>query len=239
MIFLFLVDLARGSLRSSGRPDWIAITYVCRYWRSAALGQPKLWSSITPGLSISWFQAMVERSAPLLMSIDIRIRPCFEDGLGSLAASKLLLTSRIRTLCLSGYRADILSILDRLCGPSPLEALDLWVMFSTVHPLAVDLPVALFGGKAPQFRHLKFETITRIRAPGWLLAGVTHFTTCERISLHELLGALQAMPQLEVLRIMKVFNIWYETDLPSMCRRGAPRCHASRSSPSAALSRTS
>jgi len=145
------------------------------------------------------------------MSIDMRIRPCFEDGLESLTASKLLLTCpRIRTLRLSGDRVDILSILDHLCSQSPLEVLDLWVLASTSDD--IDLPVALFGGNAPHFRHLKFETFARIRAPGWLLAGVTHFTTGAIFSVRELLGALQAMPQLEVLCIVENFNLW--TDPP-------------------------
>ena len=154
---------------------------------------------------------MVERSAPLPMRIDIHIRPCFADGLELLATSKLLLTCpRIRTLRISGYRADILSILDRLCSPTPLEALDLWVMAYATDD--VNLPVALFGGEAPHFRHLKFETIARIRAPGWLLAGVTHFTASAVFSLHELLDMLQAMPQLEVLCVMEIIDLWRETD---------------------------
>ena len=60
-------------IRSWGRPNWIEITYVCRYWRSAALDLRKLWSSITPELSITWSQAMIERSSPLSMSITMRV----------------------------------------------------------------------------------------------------------------------------------------------------------------------
>ncbi|KAH8989868.1 hypothetical protein EDB86DRAFT_2940852 [Lactarius hatsudake] len=43
-IFLFLAGLypLPPSLNSSGQPDWIAVAYVCRYWREAALGMPKL-----------------------------------------------------------------------------------------------------------------------------------------------------------------------------------------------------
>ncbi|KAH9022381.1 hypothetical protein EDB83DRAFT_86928 [Lactarius deliciosus] len=214
-VFLFLADLCLPPRRFSpfpypSRPVWIAITYVCRYWRSAALGLYELWSSITPGLSISWSRSMIERSAQLPMRIDMRIRPCFADGLEALAASKLLLRSPgIRTLRLSGYRADILNILDHLCSPSSLENLDLWVMaYASDY---VDLPVALFGGKTPHFRHLKFETTTRVRAPPWLLAGITHFTTSAVFSLHEFLGVLQEMQQLEVLRLVTIFGPWRVT----------------------------
>ncbi|KAH9023096.1 hypothetical protein EDB85DRAFT_1992705 [Lactarius pseudohatsudake] len=217
-IFLFLADLClppRGfsPFPYPSQPVWIAITYVCRYWRSAALGLYELWSSITPGLSLSWSRSMIERTAQLPMRIDMRIRPCFADGLEALAASKLLLASPgIRTLRLSGYRADILKIVDHLCSPSSLENLDLWVMaYASDY---VDLPVALFGGKTPHFRHLKFETTTRVRAPPWLLAGITHFTTSAVFSLHEFFGVLQEMQQLEVLRLVTIFGPWRVTGPP-------------------------
>ncbi|KAH9055321.1 hypothetical protein EDB87DRAFT_1336199 [Lactarius vividus] len=133
IIFLDLVDyfLARKesvqeALHSSGRPHWIAITYVCRNWRSAALSQPELWSSITLNLSIFWSRVMVERSAPLSMRIDMEVG-CSIGGFNSLTVSELLLTSslRIRTLRLSGLSYPILSIFNRICSPSLLEALDI------------------------------------------------------------------------------------------------------------------
>ncbi|KAH9055324.1 hypothetical protein EDB87DRAFT_1641794 [Lactarius vividus] len=204
-IFLFLVGLyvARESLHSSGRPDWIAITYVCRYWRSAALGQPELWSSITPGFSFSWSRAMVERSAPLPMRINMHIRPFFHSGLESIAASELLSASRIRSLRLSGHPADVLEVLNRLGNPSPLVSLSLWV---TRVGEPVDLPEAMCDGDTPHLRRLTFETPACIRAPVWLLAGVTHFTTSASVSLHELLLPLQAMPQLQTLRVVQLLN---------------------------------
>src|SRR6266404_2400925 len=69
-----------------------SITYVCCYWRSAALGLYEHWSSFTSGLSISWSRTMIERSAPLPMRIDIRIGFCFHDGVDSFAISGLLFT---------------------------------------------------------------------------------------------------------------------------------------------------
>ena len=142
---------------------------------------------------------MIERSAPLPMHIDTHIGACYTNGLESLAASELLFTaSKIRTLRLSGYPADILSVLDRIRSPS-LESLDLYARDSRQ---PVDLPEALFGGKAPHLRYLKFENFACIRAPRWLLANITHFTTNASVQMHDLLSELQSMPQLEVLCIM-------------------------------------
>ncbi|KAH9002038.1 hypothetical protein EDB86DRAFT_353532 [Lactarius hatsudake] len=209
-IFLFLADISfpLTYLSSPGQPPWIAITYVCRYWRSAALGLLELWSSITPDLSASWSRAMMERSAPLLMSIDISIGASCRNGLGLLAASELLTTtSRIRTLRLSGGPDDIISVFGRLRSPSPLESLSLRLIARGGQ--SVDLPKAFFGRKAPNLRYLTFENSTAcIRAPDRLLNRITHFTTSASTDLYELLIALCSMPLLEVLRIENIYNVW-------------------------------
>ncbi|KAI0265967.1 hypothetical protein BC834DRAFT_877173, partial [Gloeopeniophorella convolvens] len=87
-IFLLTAELlASETTTTSSRPEWIPMTQVCRQWRAAALGLRELWSSITPGLSISWAQAMLERSAPLPVHVSIRISTATgSDGLHPLAA---------------------------------------------------------------------------------------------------------------------------------------------------------
>jgi len=87
----------------------------------------------------------------------------FEDGLKLLVASELLPSaSRIRTLRLSGEPADVLKVLNRLCSPSPLESLSLW-MTGMGEP--VDLPETLCDRDAPHLRRLAFGTPACIRAP--------------------------------------------------------------------------
>jgi hypothetical protein len=153
---------------------------------------------------------MLERSAPLPVRIDIRVSSSSADGLNPLAASELLFAaSRIRTLRLVGLRTDILRLLNLLHSPCPLESLDLCVV-DIGQP--VDLPEALFGGKAPHFRRLKFASDACIRAPRWLLANITNFTTTAEVSLPELLEGLRAMPQLEVLRVVHCRAVWDEED---------------------------
>ena len=202
---LYASETSKGH-RPSPRPDWIAVTHVCRHWRSAALGLHGLWSSITPGLSILWAQAMIERSAPLPICVDLRISTSSPDGLHPLAASELLFAaSRIHTLRLVGLRADILRVLDRLRSPSPLEALNLSI-YDSGPP--VDLPETLFGTKAPRLRRLTFSGDACIRAPLWLLAGIIEFTTGADVTLPEMLNALRSMRQLEVLRVHHCRAVW-------------------------------
>jgi hypothetical protein len=179
---------------------------------------------------------MMERSAPLLVHIDRVIGVTSADGVEALTASGLLSASRIRTLRLLGHPADIPKVLNHLCDPSPLESLSLCVADTGE---SVDLPETLCERDTPHFRRLTFETSACIRAPLWLLAGVTHFTTSASVPLHELLSTLQAMPQLEVLCVADILNQWDHLDAPEQLplaravlprlsllsvREGSPHC---------------
>jgi hypothetical protein len=207
-IFLSLADLCYGQPHSSwGRPNWIEITYVCRYWRSAALNLRELWSFITTDFSREGTHVMIERSSPLPINITMPLEdPCIESrrGFRSIAASELLRvsSSRIRTLGLFGKPFVILNVLNLLCRPSLHESLILRV--SSGDPL--DLPEFLYGGDAPHLRRLAFSSDVDIRVPLWLLANITHFTDDVCYSLGHLLEMLVAMPQLEVLSIVRTFN---------------------------------
>jgi hypothetical protein len=218
-IFLALADIYFGQpiySESWGRPSWIDITYVCRYWRSAALNLRELWSFITPNLPIGWLQAMIERSSPLPMSIIILVgdayMPVEPYGFNLLTASELLstLTSRIRTLSLVGHTTGVLHVLNHLHRPSPIESLTL-SRLDLGGP--VDLPESLFGGDAPHLRRLTFDTDAYIRVPLWLLANITHFTNNICIALYLLHKMLEAMPQLEELCITRIFIYPNSTDI--------------------------
>ena len=209
-IFLSLVGLCYVPwLNGSRRPKWIEITYVCRYWRSAALDLRELWSSITSDLSITWSRVMIERSSPIPVHIIIPVRiPGFEmyTGYNVRDTSELLSTSslRIRTLTLSSHPNPILNVLNSLCSPSMLQSLRL--RFPDMgYP--VDLPDSLYGGDAPYLHRLTFDSDAYIRVPLWLLANITHFTYNVCVSLGHLLEMLEAMPQLEVLCIVRLYNL--------------------------------
>jgi hypothetical protein len=163
---------------------------------------------------------MMERSSPLPVHVDIRIScssstksssSSFADGFHPLAASELLfVASRIRTLRLAGLHSDVLHVLNRLRSPSSkLESLTLSIYDGGGPP--VSLPVSLFGGNdkaAPNLRCLTFATDTCINVPLWLLGGITEFTTGADVTLLELLETLQAMPQLQILRVQHCRAVW-------------------------------
>jgi hypothetical protein len=164
---------------------------------------------------------MVKRSAPLPMTIiiivnDVRV-PVQPYGVNSLAALELLSTSepRIRTLGLQGRPADVLNVLNRLCRPSPLGLLRLSLL-NRGGP--VDIPESLYGGDAPHLRRLTIDSDACIRMPLWLLSNITHFTNNRCVSLDHLLEALQAMPQLEVLCIVRLWDCPDSADLDNLPR---------------------
>jgi hypothetical protein len=159
----------------------------------------------------------MKRSSPLAVHVDIRvngnINSSSADGFHPLAASELLfVTSRIRTLRLSGLRGDILHVLNRLRSPSSqLESLSISI-YDGGGP-SVLLPASLFGGNdkaVPNLRRLTFATDTCISAPLWLLGVITEFTTGADMALPELLEMLRAMPQLEILRVQHCRAVWDE-----------------------------
>ena len=64
---------------------------------------------------------------------------------------------------------------------------------------------SLYGRDAPYLRRLTFDSDAYICVPLWLLANITHFTNNICVSLDHL-EMLKAMPQLEVLCIVRMFN---------------------------------
>ena len=194
-------------------PEWIAITYVCRHWRAAALNHRSLWGLITPNLSPDWFKALVVRSEPAPVDAHLRVGQetakrillCIDDVIGALAGC-----TRLRSLKLVGSRRDVCAVLDALRTPTPVRnlTLSLWERGPPV-----TLPEDLFGGEAP-IRHIHFSADLCIIPPPQLVRGVTHFTSGEQIPLPYLLDALRQMPVLTHFTLQDCRATWEETDVP-------------------------
>lgn len=211
-IFTFCTDQAPGKSKSFPPctiPAWLPITHVCRYWRTASLSHPPLWTSTTPDLSLRWVKIFMERSRTMLMDFDIRIS--YYRGLLDFHNNIVLLLSdftRIRSLRLTGTPSIVCPILDSLCTslPRPVQSISL---FLDEYGEKVNhvFPDNSFGGMVP-IRHLHFVVNGRIVVPHSLLRGVTHFTSTESISPTELLNMISQMPSLTYLELHPLDYLW-------------------------------
>jgi hypothetical protein len=192
-------------------PEWIALTYVCRHWRTVALNHHSLWGTITPNLSLAWLKVLMARSEPAQVDVELRVGHltvkricvCIDEAIALLSNC-----TRLRSLRLVGPRRDVCAVLDALRTPTPIRSLvlSLWEPGS---PVA--LSEKLFGGQAP-IRHIHFSADRCIVAPRWLLRGVTHFTSGEQIPLVHLLDALGQMPALTHFTLQHCRAHWESTD---------------------------
>ena len=194
-------------------PEWIAITYVCRYWRAVALDHHSLWGTITPNLSLSWLKVLMARSEPAQVDIELRVGHvslkrmylCVDDAIALLSGC-----TRIRSLRLLGSRGDVCSVLDALRTATPIHSLSL-SLWEPGPPVL--LPDDLFGGQAP-IRHIHFTADRCIVAPRWLLRGITHFTSGEQIPLLDLVDALRQMPALAQFTLQHCRAHWEDVGAP-------------------------
>jgi hypothetical protein len=189
-------------------PSWLPIAHVCHYWRTVALSHAQLWASITPGLSLPWIKAFMERSRAMLMDFSFLVHPQLEtssDTRPRILHNDIILLlegfTRVRSLCLTGTTSVISPIMNSLSHPLPVQILSLCIEDGGWKLI---LPDDLFGGKAP-IRRLQFIPSygCHISAPAWLFRSVTHFTSTEAISyspseLKNLLRQMSALTHVEI-----------------------------------------
>ncbi|KAI0301529.1 hypothetical protein B0F90DRAFT_1816997 [Multifurca ochricompacta] len=131
--------------RPAHPPSWVAITYVCKRWRTIALEFKKLWCIITPDLSPKWIAAFLHRSSytPRCININIgppsqkpprryrlgkRKRPIprpFTTLSDEMVVEIFSHTSRIENLRLEGKTEDVIRTLTSLDKSIPLASLSL------------------------------------------------------------------------------------------------------------------
>ncbi|ETW77236.1 hypothetical protein HETIRDRAFT_326455 [Heterobasidion irregulare TC 32-1] len=193
-----LLDISHGR---------IALTRVCRRWRSISLNMPSLWRNITfstPG----WTQEMLLRSRPL--SVDIHFNSdCHRDygpgkrDLSELNALAVESISRARKLRLVDKVVDVIIL---SVTPAPLlEELHLSRLYPHLRHATRIVPPSIFDGKAPRLQKLFLHELT-IHPASPILFGLTFLEIrngagAAHHPLSEWLHALMYMPQLEHLHL--------------------------------------
>jgi hypothetical protein len=197
-------------------PYWIAITYVCRHWRAAALNHHLLWTSInTDHLGTRWAKSFMKRSNPALVDVTVRIDPIIYEtrhkNAHEILAILLSGCTRLRTLHIIGETRTVCKVLSALDAATPIRSLSLDIVDGGGYP--VSLPPHLFGRQAP-IHEVCFVARGYIVAPHGLFHGVTHFTSSQQIPLQDLLDSLRQMPALQSFTLQRCNLIWEDTDTP-------------------------
>ena len=198
-------------------PEWLAITQVCRSWRSVTHAYPLLWTRVTPNLNMSWVDVLQQRSKPLLLDVYLRVgRREIDDPqvtMTAYAAITILkgISHRLRSLRLNGSREHVQSTLFNLHTPSSLQSLSIDIPVWDLGA-AFNIPENLFSCEAP-IRSLSFSADRTLHAPDWLFHGLTSFKTGGNVPLLDLLDALRLMPFLKHFTLFKCTVVWDEDDV--------------------------
>ena len=220
-IFLCCTEPRVGGnhLNNKTSPEWLPITQVCRSWRAVAHTYPPLWATITPNLDMFWADILQQRSKPLPLDVHIRVgRRDIDDREASMTAYTALtilrhISHRMRTLRLDGSREHIQCILSTLHRASRLHSLSINVpLWDLGDPISI--PENVFAFDAP-VRTLSFSADRALRAPVWLLRGLTTFTTGGKVPLPPLMDALSKMHALESFTLLHCTTSWDEGNLPN------------------------
>jgi len=193
----------RGMTVSQFRLGWITVTHVCSLWRQVALDYRTLWTYHRFNLGPEWSTEMLRRAgdSPLNLTLSQEIVPFLPFKVDAADVISQLLP-RVASLTI-GDGACTPIILETLTRPAPLISS---LTISSGH-FAV-LPRSLFKDTAPKLRHL----FLRNALPTWTTVALTflkslsisidrHVDTSNIPSYTDLFNTLQAMPDLESLRL--------------------------------------
>ena len=89
-------------------PPWVAVSYVCRYWRGVALGYANLWTRLF-FVSRQWMAELLRRSksAPLIIYVDFSRIAEGDFGRSCSLQDALAHMERIKEICIHGGRWNI------------------------------------------------------------------------------------------------------------------------------------
>ncbi|KAI0047442.1 hypothetical protein FA95DRAFT_1679047 [Auriscalpium vulgare] len=197
-IFMHLYPLAKAPFKSAAFFGWIPVTHVCRRWRDIALAHRSLWTRIPLELGTDWTTTLLERSKSLPIHLDADEQR--DPHIGTVILQNLYRTKSLRLV------AGPMSLLHSMVNPAPvIEELSIRdeASLST-------LPATFLGGYAPRLRRVKIHSSSRVSWSSRFLRNLV-LLQLEVIDplralhppppVHEVLDALERMPELESLAL--------------------------------------
>ena len=127
-IFLEYAEDYRTSMRV---PRWVAVSYVCRYWRNVALGCARLWA-YPFFVSPEWIDEQLRRSKTVPLTVRIHVSWVPHDSRLTRSLEKVLENvNRIQVLHVGSPSHDIVDLINAgLDAPAPLlQSLHLSAMY--------------------------------------------------------------------------------------------------------------
>ncbi|EJD46995.1 cytochrome P450 [Auricularia subglabra TFB-10046 SS5] len=200
---------------NDGAPTWntrlqpiIGLSRVCWHWRSAALGDPKLWTvvSATDYKELEALLEVLPRSKALPVDLSIEWRMYSPDSLRSSVMGAL-------STHLHHFRSLQINIRDEhsnpwlqcLTFPAPLlETFDLVRGARSPEPVgdAISIAHSLFGGRAPGLHHVSFENVPLDVLDADVFRGVTTLSVSQvSISPQDARAVLASCPLVEDLTL--------------------------------------
>ena len=218
-IFLEYVQSYRHVCYSTEVPPWVAVSYVCRYWRDVALDCADLWTYLF-FVSSKWTDELLRRSktAPLTVHIDLSLFPITDldsrlsGTIGSLDKT-LENVERIQDLwigCLPNYMDDIFHYRPVIAAVPLLRSLRLSQHFT----LSDDI------GAMPSLQKVYLERCY-VDWSSSIFSGLTELTldfiqgSCKE-NWHGLLLILRQLPCLNQLTLAEVLDNPFVTNISSI-----------------------
>ncbi|EJD48693.1 hypothetical protein AURDEDRAFT_150822 [Auricularia subglabra TFB-10046 SS5] len=150
------VELAAAVFRQLDLQDCIAVSHVCRRWRTTAVGDPMLWTRVSSeDMSLDGLETLLSRSrgAPLWISTGT-FTPGEEHRVAAILVHNM---ARIRHMIFQSRRQRYTEDVQKaLCTAAPV--IETFTMYSLDED-DMSLPELLFGGLAPRLHVLKLHSV--------------------------------------------------------------------------------
>jgi hypothetical protein len=213
-VFEFLLLPKQHRELTKHRHSWVAVTHVCKRWRTIALGHAALWSTISTVSKQPW-DIFLQRSRTSLLSISASMSDSTPEYSQYIAEH----LHRVRVLSLQTLSHIDQSILTSLLGATTAPELQVLRLRRTGHSSQV-LPPEFFSEVAPNVREIKLENFqfpwTTI-APHIVSLDVsaewavptengTRLRKPDFFTMQDILQCLSRMPNLRTLSLARLPN---------------------------------